>query len=197
MHKKGYVKIFSRYFSGRRRGEIIVKLEPMRYKGYTWRYNPKQINISSQRNVKEILIPHTDSVVDELGGMKRVVKGTGEFFGDSCIDDFEQLRSILLEGGSGYLSIPKMEPFLAIFKKLEMTERAEPDVIEYTFEFLETGDKGSLPYGFSTIYHDVKDGESLWDIANEYGTDVLKLLEMNTNIKRPDSIVEGDKVRVL
>ena len=174
-----------------------MQLEPMKYKGYTWKYNPKQINITSQRNIREVLLPKADSKVSDLGGMKRVVKGIGEFFGSSCMDEFEELRMILLEGGSGYLAIPKMEPFPAVFKSLELIEKAEPDIIEYSFEFWETGEKGILPYGYSPKYHIVKQGETLWDIAYEYRTNVEKLLDMNTYIKRPDSVVEGDKVRVI
>lgn len=174
-----------------------MKLEPMRYKGYIWKYNPKQISVTSQRNVKEIPLPSADSSVKDLGGMKRIVKGIGEFFGVSCMDDFEELRMVLHEGGSGYLSIPKMEPFLAAFKYLEMIEKAEPDIISYSFEFWETDEKGAVPYGYSPLYHTVEERETLWDVAYKYEKDILELLKKNTYIKRPDTLAAGDKVRII
>ena len=95
-----------------------MKLNVMKFKNYIWPYNPANIEISVQRAIKDVVIPFRGSKFQDYGREKRVVTGSGQFFGEDCINQFDELFSLFKQGGSGYLVLPGMVPFLAILRVL-------------------------------------------------------------------------------
>ncbi len=63
----------------------------MQYKNYIWTHNPKNIEILSNRDVKENTLPYFGSVFQDYGRKKRIVKGIGEFFGSDCLSQYNTL----------------------------------------------------------------------------------------------------------
>ena len=171
-----------------------MSLSMMKYKNYTFMHNPSKINVTVVRNIKEIGIPFNGSIFQDYGRQKRIVSGSGNFLGDNCIEQFNELFNIFKMGGTGYLTIPSMEPFLAVFKSLELEGSIYPNMITYSFEFWEdmgilsdnTLEKGS--------YHVVKSGDTLWSIALKYGLKNEDLIELNSNIKNPNFLTVNQKV---
>lgn len=50
--------------------------------------------------------------------------------------------------------------------------------------------------GLTGYYHLIKEGETLSGIADKYGTSVIKLMSLNHQIKNPNLIYAGEKIRI-
>lgn len=167
----------------------------MKYKDFIFEYNPSQISIDSKKNLVEIKLPFLGSVIQDFGREKRVVIGSGEFFGSDCINKFNELSKLCEDNTSGYLFIPGLEPFLAFLKNVKMKADPTPNLIGYSFEFWEDTAVENIEFqNLSPSYHIVTDGETLWDIANRYNTTVYELITLNPQIKRPNMLTAGQKV---
>jgi len=46
-------------------------------------------------------------------------------------------------------------------------------------------------------YHTVSPGETLWNIAREFNVDIKRIVELNPQIKNPDLIFPGMKIRLI
>lgn len=171
-----------------------MNLEKMSYKNYVWSHNPKEIVIEEEKNIKEFLLPFSTNVLQNFGRKKRVVKGVGEFFGDACLEDFNELRGIYVNDDTGYLKLPNTEPFLAAFKLLKMSGVGSQNVITYTFEFWEKIEQNLNKANFKNKYYTAIDGETLWNIAYKCDMTVNELARLNPQIKRPDSLKGGQRV---
>ncbi len=164
----------------------------MVYKSYKWKNNPKKIEVSQYRNLKEQEIPFNGNQFQDYGLKKRIVIGEGEFFGEDAINQYNILYKVFKSGGISYLRIPKVAPFLAVFYSLKLTADSSPNLIKYEFEFLEH--IKSLK-DFMPEYHIVdKYSLTLWDIAEIYNLTLKALIDLNVCIKRPDELTIGQKV---
>lgn len=172
-----------------------MNLELMSFKNYKWPYNPQSLEIIHQRNLKEQILPFYGNVIQDFGRNKRIVRGEGVFFGKSCDEKLSLLKEVFDEKGNGMLKIPNITPFLARFKALTVKREAQPFIINYTFEFWEEfSDTSLMSVDSDQNYHIVNDGETLFDISAIYNISVNALLSLNKSIKRPDSLIAGQKV---
>lgn len=165
-----------------------MKLIPMKYKDYVWPHNPRELSMTTLKNLKEMIIPFNGSIFQNFGREKRIVRGIGEFFGQDCIEQFNELFEVFKRKSSGFLSIPDVPPFWAEFKYLEMKVQTKPNVIEYSFEFWEDMNKTTENTFYLKDSHIVQSGETLWDIAYKYDVSIDSLLELNKNIKNPNDL---------
>ena len=166
----------------------------MQYKDYVWAHNPKSINILSSRDIKEALIPYCGNEFQDYGMEKRIVKGIGEFYGENCLEQYKVLVDLFNKKGTGYLSLPNVPPFLAIFKSLRLEGSAKPNILSYSFEFWECLKKETENKSLLTNFHVVTQGQNLWDISFLYDIKVEDLLAINKNIKNPNNLILGEKV---
>lgn len=171
-----------------------MKLSKMRYKGYSWLHNPKEIKITKEQLLKEQHIPYDTGYMQDLGSKSRVIEGIGQLYGDDCLDQYKALEKLQGEKGSGILSLPNMKPFYAYFKSIGLACDPTPKLVTYKFVFVEDN---SGQNNFSRqIFHKVEKGETLWDIAYKYKVDIEKLVSLNPQIKRIDELCEGDSLRI-
>lgn len=187
-----------------------MNLAPMRYKGYVWPYNPRTYTISYQRNMAVNKIPFGHYHLQELGLTRRVLKGEGEFVGDGAYAEFKKLASVFYESGPGTLVHPVWQTTQAYFVDLSLTQEPRRNHVGYSFTFWEAYDGyrdtvtqavaavGTSAGGAATgaVYHTVAGGDTLWAIANRYGVSLSALISLNPQIKNPNLIVPGEKVRV-
>lgn len=171
-------------------------LAPMRFKGYTWHHNPKNIEVSNVKSSKEIKEPYAGSVLQSFGRKSRVIKGTGELYGSDCLQQYEILWQLYVEGGSGLLSVPEFMPFYAEFSSLSFEAQPQPDVLLYSFTFTECM-QNEMPKYEESVYTVKSDGENLWDIANSFGKTVESLVVLNTQLKYPDNLKKGEVVKLV
>lgn len=100
----------------------------------------------------------------------------------------------------------------AYFVELSLRQEPRRDYVSYTFTFWETfeeDDKGITTAGTGSdplssqgstgtgeTWHTVQRGESLWSIARAYDISLTDLIARNPQIKNPNYIRVGEKVRV-
>lgn len=190
-------------------------LTPMRYKDYTWPHNPKVYSVERQRRLAVHPVPFGRCVIQDLGGMYRVLKGEGEFVGEGAYEEFQTLAEVFQQDGAGLLVHPVWQTERAWFAVLEVEEEPLPDYVRYRFEFWEdwNGYSGSLreitaasgqTSGKSgtvsntgakeTAVYLVRKGDTLWGIAKRYGVTLTALIAANPQIKNPNLIYPGDRV---
>lgn len=170
-----------------------MSLAPMSYGGYVWPRNPETVKVERAKITAELKIPGSVSAVQPNGSAPRRVSGSGSFPGAGCAGGFSQLCAAFDAGGSAMLRLPGMEAFPAVFTSLSMKGGPKPDSVGYEFVFLEDPSAAapSEPQTYTCA-----GGETLWDVANRFGTDVDALLAANPEIEWPNALEEGRTVTV-
>lgn len=200
----------------------MARLQPMRYKDYVWPHNPRTYSISYRRVVATHKVPYGYYTMENLGQSYRVMTGSGEFVGGGAYEEFKKLATVYYTGGDGILVHPCWQSAHVYFVSLKLTQIPQPDYVAYSFEFWEAYDyydmslqqvgagsassAGSASFGGSAVggaaaqsaavYHTVCQGESLWAIALHYGVAFESVLALNSDLKNPNLIYAGQKVRV-
>lgn len=186
----------------------------MRYKDYVWPYNPRTYTIEYQRVMSVKKVPFGRYALQDLGPTRRIMRGEGEFVGEGAYEEFKKLASVFYGDGPGMLVHPVWQCASAYFVALSLRQEPRKDYVAYSFTFWEdyTGHETGLT-AVSTAadtaqtaasstpadarrYHTVVKGESLWSIAVDYGLDLNALIALNPQIKNPNLIQVGEKVRV-
>lgn len=198
-----------------------MELAPMKYKDFTWPHNPRTYTIEYRRSMGAHKVPFGRYHLQDLGPTRRVMKGEGEFFGPDAYDTFKALASVFYSDGPGALIHPVWQSSNAYFVELSLAQEPRKDYVRYTFTFWEgydgyaayarTAPAGKTPgsgegIGGETsggaaspgteLWHTVAKGESLWKIAGDYGVSLTAVIALNPQLKNPNLIYPGERVRV-
>lgn len=174
-----------------------MRLAPMSYRDYVWPHNPESIRVSRAKSIRSYSVPDGGDVLQSMGNGGRTVTGSGAFTGENCMEEFACLTETFSESGVGTLRVPGFEPFEAVFSSFSMKGAAQPNCVQYEFEFLEDGSPAEEQANVSGPQSYVcKGGETLWSIANQFGTDTEALRVLNPSIEWPNSLAAGTEVRV-
>ncbi|MBQ1436809.1 MAG: LysM peptidoglycan-binding domain-containing protein, partial [Ruminococcus sp.] len=145
------------------------------------------------KNVSELRAPCGDPGVWELGRKSTIIKGTGELYGEDCLEQFEALLELFRQEGEGVLTLPGgMKPFYAVFERLKIEGKPKDDILTYSFAFRESPKRKS---GGKTVCI-TSGGENLWDISYRFGIVIDRLVELNPHIRRPDIVEDGSVIRL-
>ncbi len=193
----------------------------MRYKDFTWPHNPRTYTIEYRRAMAEHKVPYGRYHLQDRGPTRRVMKGEGEFVGPDAYDTFKALASVFYSDGPGMLIHPVWQAANVYFVELSLAQEPRRDYVRYTFTFWE-GYDGYRPYARKAesgenggaaasapsapaargesesgqVWHTVVRGECLWKIAQDYGVEVTALVALNPQLKNPNLIYPGERVRV-
>ena len=190
-----------------------MRLTPMRFKDFTWPYNPEVYTVEYRRRVAAHPVPFGECVHQDLGSSYRVLRGEGVFAGGGAYEQFRRLAALFQAGGPGLLVHPVWQTERAYFVSLEAKEEPLPDYVRYSFEFWE--DWGGYDSGLreesagnagtsggqaaaaesGTVYI-VRKGDTLWGIAKRYGVALTALIAANPQIKNPNLIYPGNEVTI-
>lgn len=187
-----------------KRGGADVRLTPMRYKNYTWPHNPQSYTIRYERRVAVHKLPYGRSSMEDLGLKIRVMEGEGEFCGEGAYREFSRLASVFYDDGPGVLVHPVWVTTRAYFVSLELVQEPMPDYVRYRFSFWEDDGQGktvltSVPtaeQASGRSKHTVRQGETLWGIAQTAGVTLAALLQANPQIRNPNAIRVGERVKL-
>lgn len=166
----------------------------MRFDSFEWQNNPLTVQVELRRRTSQQNMPMYGSVLTDIGCDLRVVKGTGELAGSDCVKQYAELCKVFEKGGKGLLTLPFADPFYAYFTDLALKGEATPDLITYTFEFSEA--EHTQASDKKSRYCVTSEGDTLFDIAYREGLSVDELVSLNPQIKRPDVLEVGEKVRL-
>lgn len=194
-----------------------MELAPMKYKDFTWPHNPRTYTIEYRRAMGNHKVPFGRYHLQDLGPTQRVMRGEGEFVGADAYQQFKALASVFYSDGPGILIHPVWQTSNAYFVELSLAQEPRKDYVRYTFTFWEsydgyeayakaapvasgggggTGTVNTSSGGNGEIWHTVVKGERLWRIARKYDADVTEVINLNPQIKNPNLIYPGQKVRV-
>lgn len=181
----------------------------MQFRDYIWPHNPKTYTIEYERAMAAHKVPFGRYTLQNMGLTRRVMKGEGEFAGESAYQEFKKLASLFYQEGAGVLIHPVWQVAKAHFVELALVQEPRQDYVRYRFTFwedFEGYDKSLKPVQSSNAvaakeegtaeYYTVVRGDTLWRIANRYGLTLARLLELNPQIKNPNLIYPGEQVRV-
>lgn len=188
-------------------------LSPMRFKNFVWPHNPRVYSIAFERKMAVHKIPFGRYRLQSMGQTRRVLRGQGEFAGEGAYDTFKALASVFYEETPGVLVHPVWMTTTAWFAALELRQEPRRDYVAYSFEFWEavegdgegklsirdkadsagTGEGGK---DAQVQWHTVAKGETLWGIAQRYGAALSQIVELNPDIRNPNLIYVGQKVRI-
>lgn len=188
-----------------------MNLRPMRFKSFVWPHNPRTYTIAFEREMASFKVPFGRYYLQNLGLTRRVLRGEGEFVGEGAYDQFKELASLFYEESAGVLVHPVWMTTTAWFTALELRQEPRKDYVRYTFEFWEanppmsgkltrvetenTAAQGETEKGEKRT-HTVVRGDTLWDIANTYDVSLSQVIAWNPQIKNPNLIYPGERVRV-
>lgn len=186
-----------------------MELAPMKYKDFTWPHNPRTYTIEYRRAMGQHKVPFGRYHLQDLGPTRRVMKGEGEFVGEGAYREFGKLATVFYDSGPGVLIHPAWQTANAYFVELSLAQEPRKDYVRYTFTFWESfngyeakaraAGTGKAPGKAGTagqVWHTVVKGESLWKIARDYGVELGTVVALNPDIKNPNLILPGERVRV-
>ncbi len=167
----------------------------MQFNGFTWPNNPSDCRLELKRDVAVHKYPGGGYSLEEMGASRRVFSGQGEFYGENAYTDIINLIQVYETGGAGLLVHPVVELQQALFTELTLIEEPRANYVAYSFAFEEDGVTAAQPMtsaGEKVCM--VLEGNTLWDIAEQYGVQVEILLALNPWIINPNRLTAGKRV---
>lgn len=192
----------------------MAMLSPMRYKNYVWPHNPRVYEIEYKRLIAMHKVPFGQYMLQAMGRTNRVLRGEGEFVGAGAYAEFKKLATVFYDNTPGLLVHPVWQSANAYLVYLHLRQEPREDYVAYAFEFWESCDAyesgarlvsgaAAVPAvsAAATVVVEEKTytavaGDCLWNIAMAHGLTLAELLALNPQIKNPNLLYVGDRVRV-
>ena len=183
-------------------------LAPMRFKEYVWPHNPRVYEIGYQKQIAVHGIPFGFYTLQNMGRRQRVLRGEGEFAGRRAYAEFKRLATIFYGETPGTLVHPLWDTTTAYFVHLALRQEPTRDYVSYEFEFWECG--SGYESGIQTVtpppsesgpppveqYYTAVWGDTMWGIARRNGLTLSELLALNPQVRNPNIIYVGDRIRI-
>ncbi len=120
-------------------------MNKLSFKDFIWPANPEEYHEDFVRDALYDKNYAGDNVFCGMGPMKRVITGSGAFFGINAYTDFNQLATLFAQSSTGTLTHPVFGERTVYFTKLQMSQSPKSDYVAYSFEFMEVDENGAIP----------------------------------------------------
>lgn len=120
-------------------------MDKLRYRTYTWPHNPTTYAETIRRTPVYALTSEGIYVFAGMGGMKRIISGSGAFYGANAYEQFKALQAVAEQAGTGDLVHPIWGTRKCYFTSLEMTQEPRENYIPYRFTFTCVDSEGNIP----------------------------------------------------
>lgn len=168
-----------------------MRLMPMKFKSFVWPVNPTQLEIKENKVIQEIFVPFSKTKGKKTGKVNRQVTGRGYFTGAGSMRTFQELQKVFYQNGGGSLQLPNQLPFMAVMENLVFVGKTGENVVEYSFSFSE---QSKPPKTQAKQIITEQEGDSLWEIANQFAVSIDKLIERNPHIRDIHYLKAGEKM---
>lgn len=125
---------------------VKQKLNSMRYKSFTWEYNPASCTYSCQRSYVAHKYPELAGVeLEDMDTNEIVITGKGEFFGPNAYSNWMKLNAEFKTFGPGTFYHPVFTDVTqGLMTKLQAEMEPREDYVVYSFEIIS-----------GTVVHDI------------------------------------------
>lgn len=120
-------------------------MERMTFKTFVWPENPESFQIRAVRNPKYTVSENQDYVYSGLGPMCRVISGSGVFWGEYAVQNYNTLQVLMANGTVGELKHPLLGNMQAFLTGLTMDMEGREGYVAYRFTFREADEEGMIP----------------------------------------------------
>lgn len=120
-------------------------MDKLIFKSFTFPINPEVYHEAYEREPVYAKTDDGSSAFSGMGPMKRVITGSGAFFGSDAYTDFSKLATLFADSASGLLKHPVWGSRTVYFTQLQMTQSPKSDYVAYSFEFKEVDTDGAIP----------------------------------------------------
>ena len=184
-------------------------LAPMRFKEYVWPHNPRVYEIDYQKQLAVHAVPFGLYMLQNMGRRQRVLRGEGEFAGSGAYAEFQRLACVFYDDTPGTLVHPVWVTTTAYFVHLALRQEPTRSYVSYEFEFWECCDiydnkleivSAPTPDSAQTApaeqYYTAVWGDTMWGIAVRNGMTLSQLLALNPQVRNPNILYVGDRIRI-
>lgn len=119
-------------------------MDYLSYKTFVWPNNPHTYR---EEYVRQPQYSTSGGVTafDGMGDMKRIITGSGVFFGEGAFESFRDLAKLFEDGKAGNLEHPVWGIRYCYFTGLKLTQEPKDNYVSYTFEFTCALTNGDVP----------------------------------------------------
>lgn len=107
------------------------------FKGYQFQYLPQRFSMEQQRNLRIFEQPFISAAIQDMGFSPLILEGEGVLPGENCMEEWEKLKQLQQQNGSGLLCLANSEPIYCYFEQLSAVGQAGPKLLTYHFRFVE------------------------------------------------------------
>lgn len=120
-------------------------MEKLSYKTFVFPTNPHTYQEEATREGKYDKDDAGNDVFQGMGYLKRVITGTGAFFGENAVTEFQKLQKLFEETDPGNLEHPLWGIRYCYFTGLELIQEPKQDYVAYKVTFQQAQESGYLP----------------------------------------------------
>ena len=119
-------------------------MEYLSFKTFVWPHNPRVYQEEYSRQPQYVTEDGV-SLFEGMGEMKRIITGSGVFFGEDAVRHFQALAELFESDEPGDLRHPVWGIRRCYFTGLELTQEPKDNCISYKFEFTGALANGVVP----------------------------------------------------
>ena len=119
-------------------------MEFLSYKTFVWPRNPHTYREKLVRE-PQFYTENGRVYYDSMGPLKRVITGSGVFYGPTAYEDFRALIEIFEQDTAGNLDHPNWGIHYCYFTRLELNQEPRENFVSYEFEFTCAALNGAVP----------------------------------------------------